>query len=45
MEKLNLLKHPTIKPPMNLLETTTFSLNNVRFTKIMKRAGKNWARV
>ena len=34
-----------IKPPMHLLEISTFSLNNVivRLTKIMNRADKNWA--
>ena len=33
-----------IKPPMHLLEISTFSLNNVivRLTKIMNRADKNW---
>ena len=34
-----------IKPLMHLLEISTFSLNNVnvRLTKIMNRADKNWA--
>ena len=34
-----------IKPLMQLLEISTFSLNNVivRLTKIMNRADKNWA--
>ena len=34
-----------IKPPIHLLEISTFSLNNVivRLTKIMNRADKNWA--
>ena len=36
-----------IKPLMQLLEISIFSLNSVivRLTKIMKRADKNWAHI